>query len=74
MARQAAEAERSAPLTSAQLDGAAELFTSIEWTQPLRAGIPQPLRSQLIAHITATGTDPMKFRMRHGYGKPADAT
>jgi len=58
----------SAPLTPEQLDGAAELFTSLEWTLPLRAGVPEPLRSQLIAHVTATGTDPMRFRMRHGYG------
>lgn len=66
------EALTTAPLTSAQLDGAAELFTSMEWTRPLRAEVPQPLRTQLIAHVTTTGTDPMKFRMRHGYGRPAD--
>lgn len=58
----------SAPLTPSQLDGAAELFTSLEWTGSQRADIPESLRSVLIAHVTATGTDPMKFRMRHGYG------
>jgi hypothetical protein len=62
------DALASAPLTPAQLDGAAELFTSLEWTRPLRAEVPEPLRSQLIAHVTATGTGPMLFRMRHGYG------
>jgi hypothetical protein len=58
----------SASLTPSQLDGAAELFTSLEWTGSRRADIPESLRSVLIAHATATGTDPMKFRMRHGYG------
>lgn len=61
-----------APLSSGQLDGAAELFTCLDWTRPLRAEVPEPLRSQLIAHVTATGTEPMRFRMRHGYG--ADTT
>lgn len=55
-------------LTLEQLDGAAELFTSLDWTRPLRAEVPEPLRTRLITHVTATGTDPMKFRMRHGYG------
>ncbi|MFR9775370.1 hypothetical protein ACL02O_04835 [Micromonospora sp. MS34] len=58
----------SASLTPSQLDGAAELFTSLEWTGSQRADIPESLRSVLIAHVTATGTNPMKFRMRHGYG------
>ncbi|WP_426506373.1 hypothetical protein ACPPVO_50560 [Dactylosporangium sp. McL0621] len=62
------DAVASAPPTPAQLDGAAELFTCFGWTRPLRAEIPDPLRSTLVAHVTATGTDPMKFRMRHGYG------
>lgn len=62
------EALAPASLTPAQLDGAAELFTCLEWTGAQRADIPQALRSSLIAHVTATGTDPMKFRMRHGYG------
>jgi hypothetical protein len=51
-----------------QLDGATDLFTWLEWTRPLRAEIPEPLRSQLIAHGTATGTESMRFRMRHGCG------
>ncbi|MEV0562178.1 hypothetical protein [Dactylosporangium sp. NPDC050588] len=62
------DALAAAPLSAGQLDGAAELFTCLEWTRPLRAGIPAPLRAQLIAHVTATGTEPMLFRMRHGYG------
>jgi hypothetical protein len=61
----------TAPLSPAQLDGAAELFTSFEWTRPLRAEVPESLRSQLITHVTATGTEPMRFRMRHGYGAAA---
>ncbi|GAA4258770.1 hypothetical protein GCM10022255_080720 [Dactylosporangium darangshiense] len=60
-----------APLSLGQLDGAAELFTCFGWTRPLRAEVPEPLRSQLIAHVTATGTEPMRFRMRHGYGASA---
>src|SRR5262249_8629632 len=60
------DALTSAELSSVQLDGAEELFTGFEWT----AEIPEPLRSVLIDHVTATGTEPMKFRMRHGYGKP----
>jgi len=62
----------SVPLTPEQLDGAAELFTSLEWTHPMRAEIPEPLRTRLISHVTATGTEPMKFRMRHGYGADRD--
>ncbi|MFI6760031.1 hypothetical protein ACIBF5_12925 [Micromonospora sp. NPDC050417] len=58
----------SASLTLSQLDGAAELFTSLQWAGSQRADIPEPLRSVLIAHVTTTGTDPMKIRMRHGYG------
>jgi hypothetical protein len=60
-----------APLSPTQLDGAAELFTCLEWVRPMRAEVPEPLRSQLIAHVTATGTEPMRFRMRHGYGASA---
>ncbi|WP_020521654.1 hypothetical protein [Catelliglobosispora koreensis] len=60
----------SQPLTATQLDGAAELLTSLEWTRPLRAEVPEPLRSILISHVTTTGTDPMRFRMHHGYGAP----
>ncbi|WP_027345692.1 hypothetical protein [Hamadaea tsunoensis] len=59
------------PLTPSQLDGAADLFTSLEWTRPPRSAIPESLRMELIAHVVATGTEPMKFRMRHGYGKYA---
>ncbi|MEV6812588.1 hypothetical protein [Micromonospora sp. NPDC051296] len=63
----------SASMTPRQLDGAAELFTSLEWIGSQHADIPESLRSVLIAHVTTTGTDPMKFRMRHGYGaKQAD--
>ncbi|MCG5468904.1 hypothetical protein LADH09A_002804 [Micromonospora sp. LAH09] len=58
----------STTLTSSQLDGAAELFTTLEWAASQRADIPDSLRSVLITHVRATGTDPMKFRMRHGYG------
>jgi hypothetical protein len=54
----------SAPLTSRQLDGTAELVTSSGWATPL----PEALRVTLIAHVTSTGSEPMKFRMRHGYG------
>jgi hypothetical protein len=57
------EALMSAPLTPRQLDGAAELFTSMTWTRTPRADLPGPLRSSVIAHVTATGTDPMKFRL-----------
>lgn len=62
------DALTSASLTPSQLDGAAELFTSLEWAGSRRVDIPESLRSLLIAHVTATGTDPMKFRMRNGYG------
>ena len=65
------DALTTAPLTPEQLDGAAELFTCLEWTRPLRAEIPEPLRSRLIAHVATTGTEPMRFRMRHGYGASA---
>ncbi|MEU5977643.1 hypothetical protein [Streptomyces sp. NPDC047315] len=53
----------------AQLDGAAQLFGSLEWTGAHGTDLPEPLRSMLIRHIQADGTDPMRFRMRHGsYG------
>lgn len=51
----------------AQLDGAAELFGSLEWTGAHGKQLPEQLRSMLIRHIQAVGTDPMRFRMRHGY-------
>jgi hypothetical protein len=50
-----------------QLDGAAELFSSLEWTGAHGKDLPEPLRSMLIGHIRADGTDPMRFRMHHGY-------
>ncbi|MFC0431463.1 hypothetical protein [Kutzneria buriramensis] len=52
------------PPTAAHLDGAAELFTDLAWKHE----IPEPLRSRLVAHVEASGSKPMKFRMRHGYG------
>lgn len=57
----------SAPPTPAQLDGAAQLFTAMEWKR--RPHPPEPLRSALIAHVAATGTDAMKTRMSWGYGR-----
>ncbi|MFE1440522.1 hypothetical protein [Streptomyces sp. NPDC058739] len=51
----------------AQLDGAAQVFASLEWTEAHGRQLPEPVRSTLIAHIEASGTDPMRFRMRHGY-------
>lgn len=51
----------------AQLDGAAQLFASFEWTGAYGRQLPEPLRSMLIEHIRTHGTEPMKFRMRHGY-------
>jgi hypothetical protein len=54
--------------TPAQMDGTAELFTCVAWGQQPRPAIPKPLRSLLIDHVKRTGTEPMKFRMRHGYG------
>ncbi|MFD4655782.1 hypothetical protein ACFWP2_09105 [Kitasatospora sp. NPDC058444] len=50
-----------------QLDGAAQLFSSFEWTTAHGKDLPEPLRSMLIAHIQADGTDSMRFRLRHGY-------
>ncbi|MFJ7910922.1 hypothetical protein [Kitasatospora sp. NPDC096204] len=50
-----------------QLDGAAQLFSSFEWTTAHGKDLAEPLRSMLIAHIQADGTDPMRFRLRHGY-------
>ncbi|MFJ9732807.1 hypothetical protein ACIRUL_15855 [Streptomyces sp. NPDC101171] len=51
----------------ARLDGAAQLFGSLEWTTAHGKDVPEPLRTTLIEHIQADGTDPMRFRMRHGY-------
>ncbi|MBC2904278.1 hypothetical protein [Streptomyces cupreus] len=50
-----------------QLDGAAALFGSQEWISVHGKQLPEPLRSMLIAHIQAEGTDAMRFRLRHGY-------
>lgn len=55
------------PPSPAHLDGAAQLFASLEWTGAHGKQLPEPLRSTLIEHIQADGTDPMRFRMRHGY-------
>ncbi|MFE6847553.1 hypothetical protein [Streptomyces sp. NPDC057686] len=55
------------PASPVQLDGAAQLFASLEWTGTHGKQLPEPLRSMLIGHIQATGTDAMRFRMRHGY-------
>lgn len=55
------------PASPVQLDGAAQLFDSLEWTGSQGKQLPEPLRSTLIGHIEATGTDAMRFRMRHGY-------
>ncbi|MER6350074.1 hypothetical protein ACWC10_35790 [Streptomyces sp. NPDC001595] len=57
----------AAPLSPAELDGAAVLFATVEWTTARGRQLPEPLRSWLIEHIEADGTDPMRFRMRHGY-------
>ncbi|MFI9332522.1 hypothetical protein ACIGZJ_33945 [Kitasatospora sp. NPDC052868] len=50
-----------------QLDGAAQLFGSLDWTGTHGKDLPEPLRSVLIGHIRADGTDPMRLRMRHGH-------
>ncbi|GAA1963509.1 hypothetical protein GCM10009738_43650 [Kitasatospora viridis] len=55
------------PPTPAQLDGAAQLFSSLDWTDAHGKDLPEPLRSLLIAHIEADGTDVMRFCLRHGY-------
>ncbi|MFF3430585.1 hypothetical protein [Streptomyces sp. NPDC002602] len=51
----------------AQLDGAAQLFGSLDWTGAHGRRLPEPVRSLLVGHIQAAGTDPMRFRLRHGY-------
>ncbi|MEV5986276.1 hypothetical protein AB0L85_14800 [Streptomyces sp. NPDC052051] len=55
------------PPSPAQLDGAAELFSSHEWITAHGKELPEPVSSMVIEHIQAVGTDPMRFRMRHGY-------
>lgn len=52
---------------AARLDGAAQLFGSLEWTRAHGKDLPEPLRSMLIGHIRADGTDQMRFLMRHGH-------
>ncbi|MFI8186677.1 hypothetical protein ACIF70_40260 [Actinacidiphila glaucinigra] len=49
-----------------QLEGAAQLFSSVEWTGAHGKDLPEPRRSMLIG-LQAGGTDSMRFRMRHGY-------
>ncbi|MFB7383254.1 hypothetical protein ACFC6U_33745 [Kitasatospora purpeofusca] len=46
------------PPSPAHLDGAAQLFASIEWTGAHGKQLPEPLRSVLIGHIEADGTAP----------------
>jgi hypothetical protein len=59
----------ASPLSPVQLDGAADLFAGPEWTRAQGGEVPEPLRSLLIEHIRADGTDAMRFRLSHGsYG------
>lgn len=62
----------SRPPAPAQLDGASELFASLDWRQQRRPAVPQPLRSLLIGYVERAGTEPMKFRMRPGHGRSTD--
>ncbi|QKW18595.1 hypothetical protein HUT16_05540 [Kitasatospora sp. NA04385] len=55
------------PCTPAHLDGAAQLFAAPEWTGARGRGLPEPLRSVLLAHIEAHGTGPMRIRAGRGY-------
>lgn len=57
----------SPPPIPAHLDGAAQLFGSLEWTTKHGKQLPEPLKTMLTAHIRATGTDPMKTRLGWGY-------
>ncbi|MFC7330998.1 hypothetical protein [Marinactinospora rubrisoli] len=50
----------------AQLDGAAELFGSFEWTGVHGRRLAEPLRSMLIGHIPADGTDRMRGLLGRG--------
>ncbi|NUS53784.1 MAG: hypothetical protein HOV66_02820 [Streptomycetaceae bacterium] len=52
---------------AAQLDGAAILFASFAWTAANGTDLPEPLRSTLVGHVRAEGTDRMRFWVRHGY-------
>ncbi|MFF3209365.1 hypothetical protein ACFYYB_01770 [Streptomyces sp. NPDC002886] len=55
------------PPSPAQLDGAAELFCTHEWTDAHDRRLPEPQRSMLSAHIRADGTDAMRLRLSWGY-------
>lgn len=60
--------------TPAQLDGAAQLFASLEWTAARGKDLPEPVSSTLAAHIRSGGTAPMRFRLQHGYYGAGQAT
>ncbi|MFJ6368562.1 hypothetical protein ACIQK5_10340 [Streptomyces virginiae] len=51
----------------AQLDGASELFCTLEWTNAHGRQLPEPQRSMLIGHIQTDGTDAMRRRLSWGY-------
>ncbi|MCX5009740.1 hypothetical protein OG765_01885 [Streptomyces sp. NBC_00555] len=55
------------PPSPAQLDGASELFCTVEWTKAHDRHLPEPQRSMLIGHIQADGTDTMRRRLSWGY-------
>lgn len=55
------------PPSPAQLDGASELFCTLEWTNAHDRQLPEPQRSMLIGHIQAVGTDTMRVRLSWGY-------
>ncbi|MFI1651529.1 hypothetical protein ACH4XT_32020 [Streptomyces avidinii] len=55
------------PPSPAQLDGASELFGTLEWTKVHDRHLPEPQRSMLIGHIQAEGTDAMRRRLSWGY-------
>ncbi|GAA1139271.1 hypothetical protein GCM10009664_04760 [Kitasatospora gansuensis] len=55
------------PPSPAQLDGAAQLFSTLEWTKAHGRQLPEPQRSMLIGHIQSDGTDSMRYRLNHGY-------
>ncbi|GLW48857.1 hypothetical protein Stsp02_45190 [Streptomyces sp. NBRC 14336] len=57
-----------------QLDGASSLFCSLDWTQAQGRHLPDALSTALTDHIVATGTEPMRFRLRAGYYGATDAT
>ncbi|MEV4005944.1 hypothetical protein [Actinomadura sp. NPDC049753] len=57
------------PPSPAHLDGAAQLFCSLEWTKLHGNQLPEPLKSMLHEHIESDGTDPMRRRLSWGtYG------